>query len=158
LLSAINRNTKSTEAFVNATESYTKFISPVTVTKDKMKASRSMCRGFVNIFGHFAAVVDNGRMPNGESIAESASQNARAFTSTAALRPVGSIIFEMAMNQDAVAGFGPRTLNPELQAGLERLSECRNDLKSAFVAGMCGYWRVSRGDTTDSVRESAHRP
>jgi len=59
------------------------------------------------------------------------------------------------MNADAIAGFGPRTLNMVLQAELAKLHECRNDLDYGFASGLCGYRHVSRGETIELVREIA---
>jgi hypothetical protein len=64
----------------------------------------------------------------------------------------------MAMNADAIAGFGLRRLDTVLQARLAELPECRIDLEYGFVSGMCGYRRVSRGETIEYLREHALDP
>jgi hypothetical protein len=62
------------------------------------------------------------------------------------------------MTADAIAGFGSRAIDTVFQTKLAELPECRNDLEYGFVSGMCGYRRVSRGDTIESVRENALNP
>lgn len=41
------------------------------------------------------------------------------------------------MNADVVAGFRPKRIIANLQAALDALPECRNDLEYSFASDMC---------------------
>lgn len=142
ILSVMIRTSASVETFAEGAKPYTKY------ARDYMFEDLESCGEFVDIFEDFVAVLDQSFVPKEEALGPALMH----------CRAIGSIVFELAMNSDAVAGFGPRTLNAELQAGLEKLPECRNDLEYRSVSGMCGYDRVPRGDTVASVRREALDP
>ena len=77
---------------------------------------------------------------------------------TAGKVSAGSYIFDAVMNADQIAGYGERPSRPDFQDALAALPQCRNDLEHGFVSGMCGYRRVSRGETLQSWRETASMP
>lgn len=154
-LSIMLRTAPSSEAFVEGAHEFMKYVD--SYTKYQMKAHETWCATFVDTFNSFAAILDNKTIPNQDAVRSIANQNAHNLTSSTH-RAIGSIIFEMAMNADAIAGFGPRTPNVELQAELAELPECRNGMEDGFVSGMCGYRHVSRGHTIEHVRENAVNP
>jgi hypothetical protein len=130
--------------------------------RETMKTDMRLCAGFVDSFSCFAECLESSNIPNVAELSTVASPNAqRVFAVDRAQileGRIGPIIFEMAMNADAVAVFGPRDVDIELQARLAALPECRNDLEYGFVSGMCGYKAVSRGETIQSWRMNALRP
>jgi len=158
MLSVMLRTSKTTNAFIDGAKEYMKYTYPV--VKDSMKTDMRLCEGFVDVFACFARTLGDNKVPNKDNIVGHAAEDGYIFLQkhSTTCKSVGSVVFEMAMNGDAVAGFGPRTYNAELQEALDKLPECRNDLEYGFVSGTCGYRRLSRGETIESVRETALAP
>jgi hypothetical protein len=96
----------------------------------------SLCHVFVSMFGESIVCLDNNLFPNASTfIANVAESTVPPHQVEKELRKtVGSIIFELAMDAEATAGFGPRTMKEELQEGLKFLPECHNDLEYGFVS------------------------
>jgi hypothetical protein len=107
ILSVMLRTAISTDAFLKGANAYTKYIDHS--TESVLKASRLMCAGFVDIFAHFATVLDDDMVPDDAAVIAVASTDAQNFLKMPedACRSIGSIIFKLAMNADAIAGFGP---------------------------------------------------
>jgi hypothetical protein len=129
--------------------------------RETMKTDMRLCAGFLDLVSCFSECLERSNIPNVAELSTMASPNAqrvfaveRAQTSGSC---IGSIIFEKAMDADAVAGFGPRDVDVELQGRLAALPECGNDLEYGFVSGMCGYKTVSRRETIRSWKRTALR-
>jgi hypothetical protein len=130
--------------------------------RETMKTDMRLCAGFVDLFSCFSECLESSKIPNVAELSTMASANAQRVFAVEGAQTFGScissIIFETAMDADAVAGFGPRDVDVELQGRLAALPECRNDLEYGFVSGMCGYMTVSRGESMQSWKRNALRP
>lgn len=119
--------------------------------RENLKTNKSMRQGFANMFSHFAKCLDQGRMPTeGEvldlylwpdSESEWPPVTKNYLQRGGSVAAVANTIFQKAMERDEWAGDGGhREIFGE---DIDKLVVCRNDHEFGFVAGMCGYQRVS---------------
>jgi GNAT superfamily N-acetyltransferase len=113
-----------------------------------MTTNKSMRAGFANLCNHFATCLDGGRPPTGANVLNVLHNANEWFPVTkhflergGSVPSVGSMLFEMAMNHDELAGDGDH--KSVFEHDIAALPECRNDHEFGFVSSMCGYKRVS---------------
>lgn len=116
--------------------------------RNNLEANKSMRQGFANLCKHIATCLNANILPTQENVL-SALDNAsewppmtRNFLQRGGtVACVASKLFEMAMQQDELAGDGEH--REIFGDGIDKLPTCRNDHEFGFVSGMCGYKRVS---------------
>jgi len=116
--------------------------------RENMRTNKSMREGHTNLYNHIATCLKSDKVPNTFNVLE-ALRNAsewppvtRNFLERGGNVPsVGSMVFELALIQDELAGDGQHM--EVFKDDIEVLPECRNDHEFGFVSGMCGYKRVS---------------
>jgi GNAT superfamily N-acetyltransferase len=117
-------------------------------SRENMKTNKSMRQGFANLCDHFATCLRDNKLPITTNILD-ALRNAGEWPPTSrnflqrggTVESVGSMMFELAMHQDELAGDGEHL--EVFREEIEVFPECRNDHEFGFVSGMCGYKRVS---------------
>ncbi|KAG8161066.1 hypothetical protein KVR01_009330 [Diaporthe batatas] len=120
--------------------------------RQNLRTNKSMRQGFANMFDHFASCLRDGRLPTEASLLRFLRDVASEWPPVTrnyldrggSVAAVADAIFERAMGQDEWAGEGSYL---EIFGGedMDALVPCRNDHEFGFVAGMCGYRRVTPG-------------
>lgn len=117
--------------------------------RENLKTNKSMRQGFANMFRHFANCLRQGRIPTeGEILhfyqwheSEWPPVTRNYLQRGGSVAAVANMIFQKAMESDEWAGDGGhREIFGE---DIDKLVVCRNDHEFGFVAGMCGYKRVT---------------
>lgn len=117
--------------------------------RENFKTNKSMRQGFANMFSHFAKCLEKGRVPSeGEvldfyqsGVSEWPPVTRNYLGRGGSVAAVANTIFERAMEQDDWAGDGCH--RDTFGEDIDKLVACRNDHEFGFVAGMCGYKRVT---------------
>lgn len=125
---------------------------PRSVRKN-LKTNKSMRQGFANMFSHFARCLEKGRIPSEREVLDFYQSGVSEWPPVTrnylerggSVAAVANAIFEQAMNQDEWAGDGGH--RESFEKDIDKLVACRNDHEFGFVAGMCGYKRVTPGSS-----------
>lgn len=110
----------------------------------KLKKDKSMREGFADMFSHFAKCLEWGRVPSEDNIVCHPGYDVgknNYLNRGGTMAAVGNAIFLRAMEQDEWAGDGFH--RETFEEDIDALVACRNDHEFGFVAGMCGYDRIT---------------
>ena len=124
--------------------------------RNNLKTNKSMRQGFANLFGYIAACLKAKKVPTEKNISEAWEASGEWPPATANfLRRGGTVAaaanaaFEHTLLQDELIGDG--WLYDEFVEQIASLPACRNDKEYGFVAGTCGYKRVSAVTTKEML-------
>ncbi|KAK0099377.1 hypothetical protein ONS95_003549 [Cadophora gregata] len=122
--------------------------------QENLELSQDLRQGFINLFFHIAEIIENGLIPNIESVKKNAwDKGDRQPTVPSAIFENGTteaaiqIVFEMARDCDEWAGSAEHEVEVEVgfKEEVERLPRCRNDHEWELVVRMCGLRELGRG-------------
>lgn len=119
----------------------------------KLLKEKSMRKGLADMFSHFAKCLEQGRVPSEDNVldfcrlrgGEPSLTTNEYIERGGSVAVVGNAIFERAVEQDEWAGDG--SYREAMGKEIDALVACRNDHEFGFVAGMCGYKRITPGSS-----------
>ncbi|KAH8722276.1 hypothetical protein BGZ61DRAFT_586895 [Ilyonectria robusta] len=133
--------------WVSFNEDSLKHLSPS--VRENLKTNKSMREGFANMYDCIARCLRENNLPNERNVLDLWRNKTSEWppVTKTYLQRGGTVvaaatnIFERAMNQDEWAGDGEHM--EVFEEEIKGLATCRNDHEFGFVAGMCGYKRIS---------------